>query len=30
MDIAAQNASILLEWYRAMGAYETAGAVPQD
>jgi DNA polymerase len=30
MDIAAQNALILLEWYRAMGADETIGAVPQD
>jgi DNA polymerase len=30
MDIAAQNASILLEWYRAMGAGETIAAGPQD
>jgi DNA polymerase len=30
MDIAAQHASILLEWYRAMGAGETIAAVPQD
>jgi DNA polymerase len=30
MDIAAQNASILLEWYRAMGASETIAAEPQD
>ena len=30
MDIAAQNALIFLEWYRAMGVDETAGAEPQD
>src|SRR5215469_7100531 len=30
MDIAAQDALILLEWYRAMGVDEAAGATPQD
>jgi uracil-DNA glycosylase len=30
MDIAAQDASILLEWYRAIGVDETIGAAPQD
>jgi uracil-DNA glycosylase len=30
MDIAAQNASILLEWYQAMGAGETIAGAPQD
>jgi DNA polymerase len=30
MDSAAQNAAILLEWYRAMGADETIGAAPQN
>jgi DNA polymerase len=30
MDSAAQNALILLEWYRAVGADETIGAAPHD
>jgi uracil-DNA glycosylase len=30
MDLAAQNALILLEWYKAMGVDEAVAALPQD
>lgn len=30
MDVAAQNAGILLEWYRAMGACDAIAETPQD
>lgn len=30
MDLAAQNAAILLEWYQAMGASEAIAELPQD